>query len=122
MSKSKRPTIAFTTEVQLGLLEEQASFHVQWHEPLKGKSWAEFIQRVFLLEVARNKRVTLKEIIGTWPDFCWQNRGTSTLGKWLATTRADYERLPAQTKTYLRSLARWHFEVEPSAFGERYEE
>lgn len=107
---TKRPTIAFTTEVQVGLLEEQSSFHVMWHEPIRRKPWGAFVRRIFLLETALNEGVTLKEIMARWPDFAWKSRGASTLARWLAATKKDYSRLPANTKSYLRSLARFHFD------------
>lgn len=112
---AEKPTIAFTTEIQLRLLEEQAAFDVRWREPLGGSKWSTFIRRIMLYEVALDADVTLDQIIQAWPDFRWETKGTSTLRRWMTSARENFKRLPADSKIHIRSLARWHFKTERSS-------
>lgn len=106
--KTARPTVVLTTDLQIALLEEQASFHVAWHEPVSMQPWGEFIRRIFLLEAALDPFVTLNGIQSSWPDFDWGKKGKSTLRRWLKMEKSHLKKLPSQSKSYLRSLAHWH--------------
>lgn len=108
MKKSNRPTLAFTPEIQVALLEEQASFGFSCHEPLGNKPWAAFIRRLLLLEVALDKNVVLADVMKRWPDFRWERKGDSTLRRWLKQAKTEFKNAPAHTKQHLRSCGEYH--------------